>query len=150
MNEDIKLGAHDIMERIPHRYPFLMVDRVVECKPGESIRAIKNVTVDEPFFVGHFPGHNVMPGVLVVEALAQAAGVLTWESVEPDARDFIMYLVAIDKARFKRPVLPGDQLILNVVLLGTRRDIWRFEGKAEVDGELAVGAEIWLVPRRPS
>ena len=150
MNEDIKLGAQDIMERIPHRYPFLMVDRVVECKPGESIRAIKNVTVDEPFFVGHFPGHNVMPGVLVVEALAQTAGVLTWESVEPDARDFIMYLVAIDKARFKRPVLPGDQLILNVVLLGTRRDIWRFEGKAEVDGELAVGAEIWLVPRRPS
>ena len=148
MSKGTKLSIDEVMKRLPHRYPFLFLDQVLECKPGKSVRATKNITINEPFFIGHFPGHPVMPGVLVIEAMAQAGGLLAWESVSAEERDFTMYLVGVDKARFKRPVFPGDQLILSATLLTTRRELWRFDCKAEVDGLLAVGAEILLAPQR--
>lgn len=138
------LDIKAILERLPHRYPFLMVDRVLSVTPGKSIVAVKNVTANEAYFVGHFPGHPVMPGVLVLEALAQAGGVLAWESVSEDDRIWILYLVGIDNARFKQPVRPGDQIVLKVDLVQRRRSLWRFEARAEVDGKLVVEAEFLL------
>jgi len=135
-----------ITSLLPHRYPFLLVDRVIEVEPGQRLVAIKNVTINEPFFQGHFPEKPVMPGVLIIEALAQATGLLAMESEEV-ADKAIYYLVGVDKARFKRPVVPGDQVRLEVSVLKTRRGIWTFEGKATVDGAVCASAEIMCTAR---
>lgn len=142
------LGIHEIMDYLPHRYPFLLVDRVLECHPGERIVCLKNVTINEPFFIGHFPQRPVMPGVLILEAMAQASGLLAFRTTEarpeeqqPDASK-LFYLVGIDKGRFKRPVEPGDQLRLEVAFTRNRRGIWMFEGEGRVDGVTVASAEI--------
>ncbi len=136
------MDIHRILELLPHRYPFLLVDAVLECEPFKSIVAIKNVSYNEPFFQGHFPSRPVMPGVLILEALAQATGLLAFHSLEETAQDGTMYyLVGVDKARFKRPVQPGDQLQLSVRLLRQIRGIYRFEGEATVNGKLVASAE---------
>lgn len=145
MTEPVTLDMQAILKRLPHRYPFLLVDRVLECRPGESIRAIKNVTYNEPFFPGHFPGRPVMPGVMIIEALAQAAGILCFVSANiiPD-EDTRFYFVGIDKARFRKPVLPGDQLILTARLERTMRGIWRYSTSALV-GDREVADAIMMV-----
>lgn len=132
----------EIMARLPQRYPFLMVDRVVECEPGVWLTAVKNVSINEPCFEGHFPGLPLMPGVLILEALAQATGLLAFSSqqIVPDNVKFLF--VGIDKARFKRQVVPGDQLLLRVHFRRRKRKIWWFSGEAQVDGELAASAEL--------
>jgi 3-hydroxyacyl-[acyl-carrier-protein] dehydratase len=135
-----------IMDLLPHRYPFLLVDRVVEVEPGQRLRAIKNVTINEPFFPGHFPEKAVMPGVLLIEALAQATGILAMDSEEV-ADAAIYYLVGVNKARFKQPVVPGDQVTLDVSVLKQRRGIWTFDTKATVDGKLCASAEIMCTAR---
>lgn len=137
------MDIQEIRNHLPHRYPFLLVDRVEDCVAGETIRAYKNVTINEPFFNGHFPQRPVMPGVLILESIAQACGLLAFKTqeVENDGR-YIFYLVGVDKARFKRPVEPGDQLKLEVTLKRIVRGIWMFEGEATVDGKVAASAEI--------
>jgi 3-hydroxyacyl-[acyl-carrier-protein] dehydratase len=137
------LGLEAVLERLPHRFPFLLVDRVLEVVPGKSIIALKNVSANEAHFQGHFPGHAVMPGVLVVEALAQAGGVLAWETANSEQRKVtILYLVGVEKARFKKPVRPGDQLLLHAELTLNKRGFWRFDCRAEVAGATVVEAEI--------
>ena len=142
-----QLDIQAIMRRLPHRYPFLLVDRVMECEAGKHVLALKNVTFNEPFFQGHFPQRPVMPGVLIIEALAQAAGVLAFKtaSVVPDD-DTRYYLVAIDTARFRKPVEPGDQLILKVHFRRALKGIWKFDGVAEVDGKVVASAEMMVAP----
>jgi 3-hydroxyacyl-[acyl-carrier-protein] dehydratase len=143
------MDINDILKLLPHRYPFLLVDRVVELKIGESLSAYKNVTFNEPFFQGHFPQRPVMPGVLILEALAQATGLLAFRtSTQQAERDSLYYLVGIDKARFKRPVEPGDQLILDVVLTKNKRGIWVFDTRATVDGNTVATAEIMCTERK--
>lgn len=143
------LDIHHILKRLPHRYPILLVDRVLEFEAHRRIKALKNVTINEPFFVGHFPHRPVMPGVLTLEALAQAAALLAFESagtsVEPDA---IVYFVGIDGARFKRPVEPGDQLILDVTVDRVKAGIWKFKSRASVGNETAVEAELMCTLRK--
>jgi 3-hydroxyacyl-[acyl-carrier-protein] dehydratase len=141
-----------IQAMLPHRYPFLLVDRVVELVPHQSIRAIKNVTFNEPFFQGHFPGHPVMPGVLVIEAMAQAAGLMTQlsEGEKTDGERPMFYLVKVDKARFSRTVGPGDQLSLEVKLLRMRRRMGQYECVARVDGVEVACAEILCAERSAS
>jgi 3-hydroxyacyl-[acyl-carrier-protein] dehydratase len=134
-------GIREIMDRIPHRYPFLLIDRVVELVPGQRIVAIKNVTISEPFFQGHFPGAPVMPGVLIIEALAQAGATLLMSDV-PDRGSKLIYFTGIDEARFRRPVIPGDQLRLTMDLVKLRSRTCKMHGRAEVDGELAAEAQI--------
>ncbi|AFT67059.1 MULTISPECIES: 3-hydroxyacyl-ACP dehydratase FabZ [Cycloclasticus] len=132
-----------VMEFLPHRYPFLMIDRVVEYEAGERLLAVKNVTYNEPQFTGHFPHNPIMPGVLVIEALAQATGLLSMKTLTDRGEDFgEYYLVGIDKARFKRSVVPGDQLMIEAVFKKNKRNIWSFSASATVDGELVVSAEI--------
>jgi len=131
-----------IMEFLPHRYPFLMVDRVIESSEGESLSALKNVSVNEPFFQGHFPNQPIMPGVLILEALAQATGILAFSSKVVDYENKIYMLVGIDKARFRGQVVPGDQLILNVKLKRNMRGIGLYECKALVDGRVVAEAEM--------
>ena len=139
----------EIQNLLPHRYPFLLVDRVLEFHEGQSLVGIKNVTVNEPFFQGHFPEKPVMPGVLIIEALAQATGLLAFRSGNRGAeRDSLYYLVGIDKARFKQPVEPGDQLRLSVDLIKTRRGIWVFDTKATVGANAAATAEIMCTERK--
>jgi 3-hydroxyacyl-[acyl-carrier-protein] dehydratase len=147
MTEAVQLDMRAILERLPHRYPFLLVDRVLECRPGESIRALKNVTYNEPFFPGHFPGRPVMPGVMIIEALAQAAGILCFvtANVFPDERTRF-YFVAIDKARFRRPVVPGDQLLLTAQLERSLKGIWRFSTKALVGDQEVAQADMMIAP----
>jgi beta-hydroxyacyl-ACP dehydratase FabZ len=135
------LDVREIMDRIPHRYPFLLVDRVIELVPGQSIVAIKNVTMNEPFFQGHFPGSPVMPGVLIIEALAQAGAVLLLSDI-PDRASKLVYFTGIDEARFRRPVIPGDQIRLTMDVLKLRSRTCKMRGIAEVEGELAAEAEI--------
>jgi len=137
------LDIHEIRKYLPHRYPFLLVDRVLDYTKDQSLIAIKNVTVNEPFFPGHFPHHPVMPGVLIVEALAQACAILSLKSqgVMPN-EDSIFYFVGINKARFRRPVLPGDQLTLKVALTRRMKGVWQYEGEAYVGEELAASAEL--------
>ncbi|MEM7467020.1 MAG: 3-hydroxyacyl-ACP dehydratase FabZ [Pseudomonadota bacterium] len=136
------LSIEDIMSMLPHRYPFLLVDKVTECVPFESITAIKNVTYNEPFFTGHFPKSPVMPGVLILEAMAQATGVLAFHSFKTTSKsDAMYYLVGVDKARFKNPVGPGDQLILRANLKRNIRGIYRFEATAHVEDQLVSSAE---------
>lgn len=132
----------DIMKHLPHRYPFVMVDRVVELEPGHRIVTLKNVTINEPFFQGHFPGNPIMPGVLILEAMAQSAGVLTFESLPPEKRNILVYFMGIDRARFRRMVLPGDQLVIEIILKRLKTRAIKATGQARVDGELAVEAEL--------
>jgi 3-hydroxyacyl-[acyl-carrier-protein] dehydratase len=152
MTDEKTLDIEAVLHRLPHRYPFLMVDRVLSVTPGKSIVAIKNVTANEAYFVGHFPGHPVMPGVLVLEALAQAGGVLAWESVSGPERLWTLYLVGVDEARFKQIVRPGDTLMLKVELTQRRRNLWRFAARAEVEGKLVAEAEFLMAdgPKGPS
>ena len=147
MSESDRLNIEEIMRQLPHRYPFLLVDRVLECVAGQHCLALKNVTVNEPFFPGHFPHRPVMPGVLIIEALAQAAGILAFKTakVVPDANTRF-YFVAIDNARFRKPVEPGDQLMLKVALKRTFKGIWKFDCVAEVDGKEVASAEIMVAP----
>lgn len=138
----------EIMRHLPHRYPLLLVDRVMELVPGESVTAIKNVTMNEPFFPGHFPHHPIMPGVLIIESLAQAAGLLAFKSSGKEAgADSVIYFVGIDNARFKRPVVPGDQLRLEARITRHTRGIWKFDAKALVDGQTACEAELMCTLR---
>ena len=130
-----------IMELLPHRYPMLMVDRLEQIKRGQSAVGIKNVTINEPFFQGHFPGHPIMPGVLIVEAMAQTAGALVRFSSDSGNSAEVVYFMTIDKARFRRPVVPGDTLRLSVNAIRTRGRIWRFAGEAYVGDELVAEAE---------
>jgi 3-hydroxyacyl-[acyl-carrier-protein] dehydratase len=137
------MDIHEILEHLPHRYPFLLIDRVLDVVPNESIVALKNVSINEPFFPGHYPHHPVMPGVLVIEAMAQAAALLSFKSMGTKAdTNSVYYFVGIDNARFKRPVSPGDQLIFKVSITMNRRGLWKFKGTAEVDGQIAAEAEL--------
>jgi 3-hydroxyacyl-[acyl-carrier-protein] dehydratase len=139
----MNLDIAKILHLMPHRYPILLVDRVLELEPGVRIAALKNVTVNEPFFQGHFPGHPVMPGVLIIEALAQAAAVLTYVTMKTSYPEGTLFLFAgIDGARFKRPVGPGDQLRLEVTMDRIKRGVGKFTGRALIDGELACEAEL--------
>ena len=146
MSETI-LDINEILRQLPHRYPFLLVDRVLECKEGESIRALKNVTYNESFFPGHFPYRPVMPGVIIIEALAQTAGILAFRTAKvlPN-EETRFYFVGIDKARFRRPVEPGDQLILTAKLQRQMRGIWKFEAAAYVGDVEAASAELMVAP----
>ncbi len=135
--------SEEVKQFLPHRYPFLLVDRVLECTPGESLSAYKNVTVNEPFFQGHFPQVAIMPGVLIIEALAQATGLLGFRTMSETPRDDLLYmLVGVDNVRFKRQVSPGDQLMLKVELVKRTRMIWKFTCEASVDGELVTSASM--------
>jgi len=137
------MDIHEVMTHLPHRYPFLLIDKVVEYVPKETLTALKNVTINEPFFPGHFPIKPVMPGVLILEALAQATGILTAKSMsDVPTGDTLYYLVGIDNARFKHPVEPGDQLILKTNLVRNKRSIWKYNTAALVDGEVVASAEI--------
>lgn len=143
------MDVKEIREYLPHRYPFLLVDRVTQLNLGESIVAYKNVTVNEPFFNGHFPDHPVMPGVLVIEAMAQAAGILGLKTMDKTPQDgSIYYFVGSDKLRFKRPVVPGDQLVLEAAIVSEKRGIWKFECRATVEGELVASATILCADRK--
>ena len=140
--EKLNFDIHKILQLLPHRYPILLVDRVLELVPHKSIKALKNVTINEPYFVGHFPSRPVMPGVLILEALAQTAALLTFSEAPHDAASTLYYFVGIDGARFKRPVEPGDQLILNVGFERYMRGIWKFSAKATVDDVVACEATL--------
>ena len=143
------LDIHAIMRQLPHRYPFLLIDRVLECTPGETLTALKNVTINEPFFPGHFPHHPVMPGVLILEAMAQATGLLAFATLgKPPSDDELYYFVGIDKARFREPVEPGDQLIFKVKVITHKRNIWKFSGVAEVEGRVAAEAELMCAAQK--
>ena len=139
----ISLDIHQILEHLPHRYPMLLVDRVLECEAGKSIKAVKNVTINEPFFPGHYPHSPVMPGVLVIESMAQTAAILTFVTMnaKPDPSS-VYYFVGIDAARFKKPVMPGDQMIVDVVLTRSMRGMWKYSATARVDGFLCAEAEL--------
>jgi 3-hydroxyacyl-[acyl-carrier-protein] dehydratase len=142
------LDIHAILRQLPHRYPFLLVDRVLECEPGKRLTAVKNVTINEPFFLGHFPHRPVMPGVLILEALAQSTGLLTFATLGHAPRpNELYYFVGIDRARFKRPVEPGDQVLLKVEYLWDKRGVWKFAARAEVAGELAAEADLMCAAR---
>ena len=150
MTEGPRLDIKAIAARLPHRFPFLLVDRVLEITLPNKIVALKNVTINEPFFPGHFPGVPVMPGVLIVEALAQAGGLLVFELSADEHKDDVLYLTGVEKARFKLPVCPGDQLIMKLELVQSRRAVWRFDARAEVDGRVAAQAEIMMIAgKRP-
>ena len=146
-SEDSGFGIDEIMRRLPHRYPFLLVDRVVECVSGQHIVARKNVTANEQFFVGHFPGRPVMPGVMILEALAQCAGILCFVTADiyPD-ENAKFYFAGMDGVRFRRPVLPGDQLVLKATLQRRIRTIWKFATLATVDGLEVCSAEMMVTP----
>ncbi|MDQ2963382.1 MAG: 3-hydroxyacyl-ACP dehydratase FabZ [Pseudomonadota bacterium] len=142
------MDINEIMRHLPHRYPFLLVDRVLECEAGQRIKAVKNVTINEPFFQGHFPGYPVMPGVLIIEALAQVSAILAYitRGERPDGKS-LLFFAGIDDARFKRPVFPGDQLVLESVELNVVRNVFKFAAKANVGGELVAEAELMAAVR---
>src|SRR4030042_3363351 len=150
------IEIREILGLLPHGYPFLLVDRITEIEPGKRIVGIKNVTYNEPFFPGHFPGRPIMPGVLIVEAMAQTAGVLAFKSVPQEEQGKPVYFLGIDNVRFRKPVVPGDQLRLELEITKHRQSIWGFKGKALVDGKLVAEAELLamlgdekrLIPRR--
>jgi 3-hydroxyacyl-[acyl-carrier-protein] dehydratase len=135
------VGIERIMDMIPHRYPFLMIDKVVDMVPNESAVGIKNVTINEPHFQGHFPQRPVMPGVLIIEAMAQTAAVLVVRSLGRDAEGKLVYFMTIDSARFRKPVMPGDTLHVHVKRQRNRGSVWKFTGEAKVDGRLVAEAE---------
>ena len=143
------MDIHAILKKLPHRYPILLIDRVLELDKGKRIKALKNVTINEPFFEGHFPHHPVMPGVLMLEALAQAAAILSFDSLDVEADEkTVYYFAGIDGARFKRPVEPGDQLILDVTLERSKSGIYKFKARAMVGDELAVEAGLMCTMRK--
>ncbi|MCF8149188.1 MAG: 3-hydroxyacyl-ACP dehydratase FabZ [Burkholderiaceae bacterium] len=137
------MDIHQILDYLPHRFPILLVDRVLEVVPGERIIALKNVSVNEPFFPGHYPHHPVMPGVLIVEAMAQTAAILSFKTMDskPDDKS-VYYFVGIDNARFKKPVGPGDQLVIEVVLKANKRGIWKFSAVAKVDDQIVAEGDL--------
>jgi len=140
--KDSKLDITEILNTLPHRYPFVLVDRVLEVEDGKSITALKNVTINEPFFQGHFPGQPVMPGVLIMEALAQVGAIMAYLSMGGDGADKLVYFAGMDKVRFRKKVTPGDQLILKVETVRKKMRIWTLEGKAYVDGKIAAEAKL--------
>ncbi|MSQ69718.1 MAG: 3-hydroxyacyl-ACP dehydratase FabZ [Betaproteobacteria bacterium] len=142
------MDIREVLDHLPHRYPMLLVDRVIECDPGKRILAMKNVTINEPYFAGHFPHHPVMPGVLIIEALAQAAAILSFRTLgtKPDDKS-VYYFVGIDRARFKKPVVPGDQLLLDVTLERTMRGILKFAACARVGETLVAEANLMCTVR---
>jgi len=142
------MDIHEITRHLPHAYPFLLVDRVLECEIGQRIKAIKNVTINEPFFQGHFPGYPVMPGVLIIEAMAQVSAILAYmtRSELPNSKS-LLFFAGIDDARFKRPVFPGDQLVLESVELNVVRSVFKFAATAKVDGELVAQAVLMAAVR---
>ena len=133
-------GIAEIMELLPHRYPFLLVDRIVEWEPGKRIVGIKNVTINEPYFQGHFPGYPIMPGVLIVEALAQTGGILALKAMGGGTR--IAYFTGIDNCKFRRQVVPGDQLRLEITVIAHKGPVWKMHGEARVDGALAARGDV--------
>lgn len=135
------------MALLPHRYPFLLIDKVLDYTPGESLVAVKNVTMNEPVFTGHFPGMPIFPGVLILEALAQATGILGFKTVTERSENELYLFAAIDEARFKKPVVPGDTMILEVKFLKERRNMWKFYGEAKVDGQVVCCAELMCARR---
>jgi 3-hydroxyacyl-[acyl-carrier-protein] dehydratase len=142
------MDIHDILQHLPHRYPFLLVDRVLECEPGKNIVALKNVTINEPFFPGHYPHHPVMPGVLIIEAMAQVAAILSFKTMGSlPSDDSVYYFVGIDEARFKRPVGPGDQVIFKVAIESSKRGIWKYVATAEVDGKIVAEGKLMATLR---
>lgn len=149
MNNEItstSMDIHEILDHLPHRYPFVLIDRVVSMEVGKEITALKNVTINEPFFPGHFPYHPVMPGVLIVEAMAQAAAILSFKTmgVKP-SDDSVYYFAGIDSARFKKPVSPGDQIILKVKIDRILKGIWKYSGEAYVDGAVVAEAQMMCI-----
>jgi 3-hydroxyacyl-[acyl-carrier-protein] dehydratase len=132
------LTINEIMKYLPHRYPFLLVDKIVDLKPGERALGVKNVTINEPFFQGHFPGQPIMPGVLVIEAMAQVAGVMAFHS---GMEGKSVYFMSIDNAKFRRPIIPGDQVMMEIKVLKQRGNVWKFSGVATVDGKVVSEAE---------
>ena len=142
----MQLDIHEILKHLPHRYPFVLIDRITDLKLNEEITAIKNVTINEPFFPGHFPYHPVMPGVLIVEAMAQAAAVLSFKTMNVlPSEDSVYYVAGIDKVRFKKPFSPGDQLFLNVKIDRVLKGIWKYKGQAKVDGQIVAEAEMMCI-----
>ena len=143
---DTSMNIHEILEHLPHRYPFVLIDKVVSMELGKEITAIKNVTINEPFFPGHFPYHPVMPGVLIVEAMAQAAAVLSFKTMDAKPNDeSVYYFAGIDNARFKKPVSPGDQIVLNVKIDRILKGIWKYTGVATVDGDVVAEASMMCI-----
>jgi beta-hydroxyacyl-ACP dehydratase FabZ len=139
---EIVYDVQAIMKFLPHRYPFILVDRILKLVPGEEVVALKNVTINEPFFQGHFPANPIMPGVLIVEAMAQAGGILVMESMPPERHGQPVYFMGIDKVRFRKPVVPGDQLIFEAKLLKMREKVVKMSGKATVEDNLVAEAEL--------
>ncbi|PPD52425.1 MAG: 3-hydroxyacyl-[acyl-carrier-protein] dehydratase FabZ [Methylotenera sp.] len=143
---DTSMNIHEILDHLPHRYPFVLIDRVLSLELGKEIVAIKNVTINEPFFPGHFPYHPVMPGVLIVEAMAQAAAVLSFKTMDAKPNDeSVYYFAGIDSARFKKPVSPGDQIVLNVKIDRILKGIWKYTGSASVDNEVVAEASMMCI-----
>ncbi len=137
------IDIQEILSLLPHRYPFLLVDKVIAMEKGKSIVAVKNTTINEPYFQGHFPSYPVMPGVLILEALAQAGGILAYKTEEEDdLKNKLTYFMGIDKARFRKPILPGSVIILNVELIKRKQSVWIFHGRAEVEGKLCAEADL--------
>ena len=139
---DLKYDIGKIMELLPHRYPFLLVDRVISLVPDDRIVALKNVTINEPFFQGHFPGKPIMPGVLIIEAMAQVGGILAYETGPPEKRNRLIYFMGMDKVRFRKMVVPGDQIIFEAKILKIRSKAAKMSGTATVEGQLAAEAEL--------
>ena len=149
MAEQVKLDIKDILDTLPHRYPFILVDKVLELIPNRKIRAVKNVTINEEFFIGHFPHYPVMPGVLIIEALAQAAGILSFKSMNESANEESLYFfVGIDNCRFKRPVGPGDILALNVQIEKVKGGVWKYQATAEVEQKVCAQAQLMCALRK--
>ena len=139
---DKAFDIQEIMKLLPHRYPFIMVDRILELTPGEKVIALKNVTINEPFFQGHFPENPIMPGVLIIEAMGQAGAVLAAKSLEQESHGSLIYFMGMDKVKFRKPVTPGDQLIFEVKFLKQRRNVFRMSGTAYVDENVVAQAEL--------
>jgi len=143
---DTSMNIHEILDHLPHRYPFVLIDKVISLEVGKEITAVKNVTINEPFFPGHFPYHPVMPGVLIVEAMAQAAAVLSFKTMDlKPSEESVYYFAGIDSARFKKPVSPGDQIILNVKIERILKGIWKYKGVATVDNEVVAEANMMCI-----
>ena len=149
MAEQLKLNIKEILDTLPHRYPFILVDKVLELIPNKKIQAVKNVTINEEFFIGHFPYYPVMPGVLIIEALAQAAGILSFKSMNESANEESLYFfVGIDNCRFKRPVGPGDILALNVQIEKVKGGVWKYQATAEVEQKVCAQAQLMCALRK--
>jgi 3-hydroxyacyl-[acyl-carrier-protein] dehydratase len=146
MIKKTSMDIHEILDHLPHRYPFVLIDKVISMDLGKEITAVKNVTINEPFFPGHFPYHPVMPGVLIVEAMAQAAAILSFKTMDTKpSEESVYYFAGIDNARFKKPVGPGDQIILNVKIVRILKGIWKYSGVAKVDDEVVAEANMMCI-----